>query len=176
MSEIVVANVFFSSDKQTGIIGGTTANSFTFVAQNTTVLVANSSGLIINTPSFSVGNSTVNTSINSSSIAVISIIANGAVGTANQVLTSNGTGIYWANASGGSSLTTYSANVGNGSSNSFTVSHNLNSYSLLMTVRENSTGYIIYPDLQQTTSNNLVISFVDNPTANQYALLIAKVT
>ena len=77
---------------------------------------------------------------------------------------------------GSGSLTTYSANVGNGAANTYNVSHDLNSYSLLMSMREIATGYIIYPDLQQTTANNLVISFVDNPTANQYALLIAKVT
>lgn len=77
---------------------------------------------------------------------------------------------------GSGSLTTYSANVGNGAANTYNVSHNLNSFSLLMSMREIATGYIIYPDLQQTTANNLVISFVDNPTANQYALLIAKVT
>jgi hypothetical protein len=51
-----------------------------------------------------VGNSSVNTVVNSSSINVKSIIANGSVGTANQVLTSNGTGIYWAAAIGGSSV------------------------------------------------------------------------
>ena len=77
---------------------------------------------------------------------------------------------------GSGSLTTYSANVGNGAANTYNVSHDLNSFSLLMSMREIATGYIIYPDLQQTTANNLVISFVDNPTANQYALLIAKVT
>ena len=50
----------------------------------------------------SVGNSATNTVINSSSISVKSIVANGGVGTANQVLTSNGTGIYWTNPAAGS--------------------------------------------------------------------------
>lgn len=50
----------------------------------------------------SVGNSSVNTVINSSSISVKSIVANGGVGTANQVLTSNGTGIYWKDPAAGS--------------------------------------------------------------------------
>lgn len=50
----------------------------------------------------SVGNSTVNTVINSSSISVKSIVANGGVGTTNQVLASNGTGIYWTSPSSGS--------------------------------------------------------------------------
>ena len=52
----------------------------------------------------SVGNSSVNTVINSTSINVKSIIANGSVGSANQVLTSNGTGTYWSNPTGGTSL------------------------------------------------------------------------
>lgn len=50
----------------------------------------------------SVGNSTVNTTINSTSINVQSIIANGSLGTSTQVLSSNGTGIYWASPSAGS--------------------------------------------------------------------------
>ena len=52
----------------------------------------------------SVGNSSVNTVINSSSISVNSIIANGSVGTANQVLTSNGTSTYWSDPTGGSTI------------------------------------------------------------------------
>ena len=49
-----------------------------------------------------IGNSSVNTTINSTALSVKSIVANGGVGSANQVLTSNGTGIYWANSSAGS--------------------------------------------------------------------------
>jgi hypothetical protein len=41
MSEIVVANVFFSSDKQTGIVGGT-SNTFSFNVDNTQVIAVNS--------------------------------------------------------------------------------------------------------------------------------------
>ena len=76
---------------------------------------------------------------------------------------------------GGGTLTTFTSNVGDGSANTFNVSHQLNSYWLLTSVRELSTGDIVYPDMRQTTANNLVITFVDNPTANQYALLVAKV-
>lgn len=71
-----------------------------------------------NTHSFSnvitFGNSTVNTVINSSSIVVTKIIANGEVGTTGQVLTSNGSGVYWAAASGSSStatITTYTYTI-----------------------------------------------------------------
>lgn len=42
MSEIVVANVFFTSDKQSGIVGGT-SNTFSFKVDNTSVLSVNSS-------------------------------------------------------------------------------------------------------------------------------------
>jgi hypothetical protein len=50
-----------------------------------------------------VGNNTVNTQINSSSIALRTLIANGGVGSAGQVLTSSGSGanIYWSTVSGG---------------------------------------------------------------------------
>ena len=47
----------------------------------------------------SVGNSSVNTVINSSSINVQTIIANGSSGTSGYVLYSNGIGTYWAPAS-----------------------------------------------------------------------------
>ena len=76
---------------------------------------------------------------------------------------------------GGGTLTTFTSNVGDGSANTFNVSHELNSFWLLTSVRKLSTGDIVYPDMRQTTANNLVITFVDNPTANQYALLVAKV-
>ena len=68
MSEIVVANVFFSSDKQTGLVGGT-PNTFSIIAGNTTSLIANSAGITLNNVSFSsnssvsVGNSSVSISI-----------------------------------------------------------------------------------------------------------------
>jgi hypothetical protein len=44
MSEIVVANVFFSSDKNVGVIGGT-PNTFSFKADGNTVLTVNSSSV-----------------------------------------------------------------------------------------------------------------------------------
>ncbi len=103
------------------------------------------------------------------------IHANGSLGSDGQVLTSNGSVAYWATASGGGSLSTYSANVGNGTSNSFTITHNLNSNSLLFTTREISTGYIVYPDIKQTTTNACLLEFASNPTANQYVILVVKV-
>ena len=50
----------------------------------------------------SVGNSSVNTVINSSSINVQTIIANGSSGTSGYVLYSNGIGTYWASPTAGS--------------------------------------------------------------------------
>ena len=48
-----------------------------------------------------VGNTTVNTQVNSTAVVVKSIVANGSTGSSGQFLTSNGTGIYWSTASGG---------------------------------------------------------------------------
>ena len=78
----------------------TTANATT-IAINTSTAGA---GLI------SVGNTTVNTFINTTSIAVKSLFANSSNGTSGQVLTSNGTGIYWATAAGGVTLANDTAN------------------------------------------------------------------
>jgi hypothetical protein len=47
---------------------------------------------------FTIGNSTVNTAINSTALAVKSIFANSSIGTNGQVLTSNGSGAYWGSA------------------------------------------------------------------------------
>lgn len=47
-----------------------------------------------------VGNTTVNTQVNSTALVVKSIIANGQIGTSGQVLSSNGTGIYWSSGGG----------------------------------------------------------------------------
>ena len=85
-----------------------TANSIT-VGNSTVNSVINSTSLTANAVTFntiSVGNSTVNSVINSTSLTanaisvsgnatINAIIANGSLGTANQVLLSNGTGIYW---------------------------------------------------------------------------------
>jgi hypothetical protein len=47
--------------------------------------------------SLSVGNSSVNTVVNSTSITIKTVVANGSIGTTGQTLMSNGTGAYWAN-------------------------------------------------------------------------------
>lgn len=157
--------------------------STVFVGNSTVNTIHNSSSIavganiIVNTTIVFIGNSTVSLSANSSTLILSNttgIYANGSLGTANQVLTSNGSTVYWATSTGGT-LTTYYANVGNAAASSFTITHNLNSNYLITTVRENSTGYIVYPDIQQTSTNALSVSFVDNPTANQYIVLVSKV-
>lgn len=50
---------------------------------------------VLTPASITVGNSTVNTVVNSTSLSVKSIIANGSIGSANQVLSSNGSATYW---------------------------------------------------------------------------------
>jgi hypothetical protein len=72
-----------------------------------------------------VGSNTINHNV-TANLTVKTIIANGSVGTANQVLTTNGTGVYWANSTGGggtagSYLQARQRYVANGSSNTFTV-------------------------------------------------------
>jgi hypothetical protein len=51
--------------------------------------------------SITIGNTTVNTAVNATHIAVRSIFANNSNGTSGQVLTSNGTGLYWQTLSAG---------------------------------------------------------------------------
>ena len=56
---------------------------------------------IIATNAVSIGNGSVNTQINSTSVSLRSLRANGSFGTSGQVLTTNGTGVYWSTVSGG---------------------------------------------------------------------------
>lgn len=71
-----------------------------------------------------IGNSTVNTVINSTSLSVKSIIANGSVGSANQILHSNGSGLYWANAVAAGAARTYSVTTVSGTQNTFSTPGN----------------------------------------------------
>ena len=58
--------------------------------------------LVANPDIITLGNTSVSTQINSTSIAVKALFANSSNGTSGQVLTSNGTGTYWAGVTGGS--------------------------------------------------------------------------
>lgn len=75
----------------------------------------------------SVGNSSVNTIINSSSITVKTVVANGSIGSSGQVLASNGTATYWSTPIMGSNATaTYATTVdkftGNATAQTFVLS------------------------------------------------------
>lgn len=107
-------------------IGGNNI-SITANGANTPQSIAFATSMTPTFTSVTFGNSTVNTTINSSAIAVSKIFANGVIGTAGKVLTSNGTGgIYWGDASsggGGGDLTIISDTFnGNGSNTIFTLS------------------------------------------------------
>ena len=95
---------------------------------NTPQSIAFSTSLNPTFTTITIGNSTVNTFANSSAFRTTKIVANGVVGTAGKVLTSNGTGgIYWGDATtgggGGGDLTIISDTFsGNGSNTIFTLS------------------------------------------------------
>lgn len=55
------------------------------------------SNVTVNTSTILLGNSTVNTVINSTSVATKSLVANGTIGSDGQLLASNGTALYWTN-------------------------------------------------------------------------------
>lgn len=72
-------------------------NNITITANgaNTPQSIAFSTSLTPTFTSATFGNSTVNTTVNSTAIAVTQVVANNTTGTPGQVLTSNGTGVYW---------------------------------------------------------------------------------
>lgn len=83
-ANLVMGNVTMTS------VGVTTGNS---TVNTIAIAVGN---VVANTTAVSVGNSSVNLAINSTAIAI-----NGSAGTNNQVLASNGSATYWANAVAG---------------------------------------------------------------------------
>jgi hypothetical protein len=95
-----VANATTLSINGTGaqiLLGNTTVNT----AANATTIAINGTDAQV-----SLGNATINTVINATSIKVTSIFANSSNGTSGQVLTSNGTGLYWSTPSGGGATLT----------------------------------------------------------------------
>jgi hypothetical protein len=148
----------------TGVYWSTIATSSSNLSTNTAVL----------TTYVSVGDATVNTYINATSIAVKAIYANTSNGTSGQVLTSNGTGVYWSTVSGGggASLSTNTATIGDGTSTSFTVTHNLNKSGIVIITKETSSGLQVYPDVTLSTTNTAVLTFVTAPTASQFTAYV----
>lgn len=109
----------------------------------------------------SVGNSSVNTVANSTSLKVKSIIANGSSGSSGHALYSNGTGIYWApSTGGGGSLSTFSTVIdtftANGTQNTFTLSVNTTSNGSYVFI--DGVGQIP-GDSYSITSNTLAFTF-----------------
>jgi len=105
-------------------IGGNNI-SITANGANTPQSIAFATSMTPTFTSVTFGNSTVNTTINSSSIAVTKIFANGVTGSAGQVLSANSTGgIYWETSAGGAGTLTVTSDTfnGNGSNTIFTLS------------------------------------------------------
>ena len=127
----VAAGLSGGNISSNGVLNIVSNTAFKYSSSNLVVLTANSTESVlainVNTISFtgntnfintiSIGNSTVNSVINSTSLASINstsitsnsitanvIIANGSFGTANQVLSSNGTGLYWADVAAGATF------------------------------------------------------------------------
>jgi hypothetical protein len=161
-------------------VNGLLTNSVSVIANtltvNNTVFFGNNLSIGNNTPGtyLQIGNTTVNTYINTTSIAVKAIYANTSNGTSGQVLTSNGTGVYWSTVSGGggASLSTNTATIGDGTSTSFTVTHNLNKSGIVIITKETSSGLQVYPDVTLSTTNTAVLTFVTAPTASQFTAYV----
>lgn len=90
-------------------------NTITFGA---TAYGSASGGSVVNSTFIGSGNSSVNTFVNTSTLSTKAILANGSIGTAAQILASNGTGVYWANVYNTQVRQQY---TGDGSTTSFTV-------------------------------------------------------
>lgn len=109
-----------TSDIQPGELAVNIHDGILFSANSTAVFEAGA-----NLTSIAIGNSTVRFTVNTSHVSIsnsTALVANGSNGTSGQVLTSNGTGVYWAAAGGGGSEIVSQQFTANGTANSFTVS------------------------------------------------------
>ena len=109
---------------------------------------ANSTAII----RFAAGNSTINTAINSTAIAVKSIVANGSIGTNGSVLISNGSGIYWSPAFG----IVKQQFTGDGANTQFVVSGGYTANTLQVFV--NGIKYVESYDVITTSGSNVVFT------------------
>ena len=141
----VAAGLSGGNISSNGVLNIVSNTAFKYSSSNLVVLTANSTqsalAINVNTISFtgnanfintiSIGNSTVNSvinstslsSINSSSITANVIIANGSFGTANQVLSSNGTGMYWADVAAGATFVRQTFTANSTVNTSFTITN-----------------------------------------------------
>ena len=109
-----------TSDIQPGELAVNINDRILFSANTTTVFEVGS-----NLTSVAVGNSTVRFTVNATHVAVsnsMALSANGSNGISGQVLTSNGTGLYWSFANAGLSSITSQTFTANGTQTSFTIS------------------------------------------------------
>lgn len=139
---------------------------------------ANLSNLAISS-SATIGNSTVNTTINSTAIAVTSIYANGTNGSNGQVLTSNGTSIYWGVAGAGStsSQATYTYSISSNTTliegpddNSAILSYTAGNESVFL----NGVKLIAVTDYAQTNSS--AITLTSNATNGDVVEIVSIIT
>ena len=144
-------------------IGGNNI-SITANGANTPQSIAFATSMTPTFTSVTFGNSTVNTTINSSSIAVTKIFANGVTGSAGQVLSANSTGgIYWETSAGGAGTLTVTSDTfnGNGSNTIFTLS----------TSSTTDRSFVYLNGVQQAPTTDYTISgttltFVAAPASN----------
>ena len=154
-------NLSLTSNSSTVSVNSDRGTDVTILAANATT-----AGVLTATDQTIVGIKTFSSNVVISS----AITANGSVGTAGQVLTSNSTGTYWASPT---PLTaTYNTTIGDASATSFTVTHSLNKANIFVSIRDVSTGYFVYPDVKYTSTNAVVLEFVDPPTASQYYVAV----
>jgi hypothetical protein len=172
------STAFSGSSNNASYLGGTAASGYqttaglsanvaTLTANNSTYFAGQSQSYYANvtspifTTTITVGNSTVNTIVNSTSLTVTSIIANGSVGSSTQVLASNGTGIYWT-APTATSSRVYSKTVASALQNTFTTSTSFTSGAIDVYVNG-----VHLSNTDFTEVNNTTVQLTANCTAGQ---------
>lgn len=109
-----------------------------------------------------VGSNLINQSV-TGNLTVKGIIANGSLGTAGQVLTTNSTGVYWSTVTGGGSNTSASFSLVN---NQFTGNGSVNTYTLSVATTTNSVIVAINGVLQEPTDaysvSGTTLTFTEN--------------
>jgi len=173
-------------------ITGNTIFANTISIGNSTVnSVINSTSITANAVTFntiSVGNSTVNSVINSTSLASINstsitsnsitanvIIANGSFGTANQVLSSNGTSLYWGDVAAGATFVRQTFTANSTVNTTFTIT---NGYTVnAIDVYENGIKLIVGTEVTANngTSITLATSALNGSTVDVVGLLSASI-
>ena len=145
-----------------GLIGGPITSSGTLYVLANNGIVANSTGIFVDT-AYSYNWSNTHTFTNTVFLNAVS--SNGSLGTAGQVLTSNGSDTYWstpATSSNGTIVGNSQVFTTNGTSNAFTLSYAINNISDLVV---SLNGLIQTPTTHYTVSGNTV-TFTSTPSNN----------